>query len=53
MLYAELGRKPIDMHIKSWMIVYWMPLVNSENSNKFYRDVYDVMLAEYNKTSNG
>ena len=47
MLYAELGRKPIDIHIKSRMIGYWISLVNSENTNKFSRKIYDIMLAEY------
>ena len=52
MLYAELGHKPIDIHITSGMIGYWISLVNSENTNKFSRKIYDIMLAEYNRGQN-
>ena len=48
MLHAELGRKPIDILIKTRMIGYWISLVNNENQNKFSRKIYDIMLAEYN-----
>ena len=52
MLYAELGRNPIDIQIKSRMIGYWISLVNNENLNKFYRKIYDIMLAEFNRGQN-
>ena len=52
MLYAELGRKPIDILIKTRMIGYWISLVNNENQNKFSRKIYDIMLAEYNTGQN-
>ena len=52
LLYAELGRKPLDIHIKSGMIGYWISLVNSENTNKFFRKIYDIMLAECNRGQN-
>ena len=32
MLYAELGITPIDIHIKSRMIGFWLKLVNSEDA---------------------
>ena len=48
MLYAELGRKPIDIHIKSQMIGYWIALVLIN----FPRKIYDIMLAEYNRGHN-
>ena len=49
MLYAELGRNPIDIQI---MIGYWISLVNNENLNKFSRKIYDIMLAEFNRGQN-
>ena len=52
MLYAELGRNPIDIQIKSRMIGYWISLVNNENLNKFSRKIYDIMLAEFNRSQN-
>ena len=52
MLYAELGRNPIDIQIKSRMIGYWISLVNNENLNKFSRKIYGIMLAEFNRGQN-
>ena len=52
MLYVELGRKPIDIHINSRMIGRWISLANSENTNKVSRKIYDIMLAEYNRGQN-
>ena len=51
MLYAELGRKPIYIQIKSRMIWYWTSPVN-ENLNKFSQKIYDIMLAEFNRGQN-
>ena len=52
MIYAELGRNPIDIQIKSRMIGYWISLVNNENLNKFSKKIYDIMLAEFNRGQN-
>ena len=52
MLYAELGHKQIDIHIKSRMIGYWISLVNRENTNKFSRKIFNIMFAEYNRGQN-
>ena len=52
MIYAELGRNPIDIQIKSRMIGYWISLVHNENLNKFSRNIYDIMLAEFNRGQN-
>lgn len=46
--YAELGRVPLDLHIKMRMVNYWISLVNG-NSNKIARKVYDIMLAEHDR----
>ena len=46
MLYAELGRVPIDLHIKKRIISYWISLING-SSSKFARKMYDIMLAEH------
>ena len=32
MIYAELGIAPVEMHIKSRMIGFWISLLNSENT---------------------
>ena len=50
MLYAELGRKQIDIQIKSRMIGYWISLNNNENL--FSRKIYDIMLAKLNRGQN-
>ena len=31
MLYAELGRVPIDLHIKKQIISYWISLINGSS----------------------
>lgn len=49
MLYAELGRKSLDIHVKSRMIGYWISLVNNDNVNKLSRKIYDIILAAYNR----
>ena len=46
MLYAELGRVPIDLHIKKRILNYWISLINGVTS-KFARKMYDIMLAEH------
>ena len=46
MLYAELGRVPIHLHIKKRIINYWISLING-SSSKFARKMYDIMLAEH------
>lgn len=45
MLYAELGRRPLEIQIKSRMIGYWISLVNAPNT-KFSQNLYRLMLAE-------
>ena len=54
MLYAELWRKQIDIQIKSWMIGYWISLVNNENLHYFPERymIYDIMLVEFNRGQN-
>lgn len=52
MLYAELGRKPLDIHVKSRMIGYWISLVNNDNVNKISRKIYDIMCAAYSRGQN-
>ena len=52
MLYAELGRRPIDIYIKSRMISFWISLVNDENRNKISKRIYEIMRAEYDKGQN-
>ena len=52
MLYAELGRKPIDINIKSRMISLWISLVNNDNRNKISKKIYDIMRSEYNRGQN-
>ena len=45
MLYAELGITPIDIHIKSRMIGFWLKLVNSEDT-KLCKTMYNLMQSE-------
>ena len=45
MLYAELGRTPIEIQIKTRMIGFWISLVNGNNS-KFSRKLYNIMLTD-------
>ena len=51
MIYAELGIAPVEMHIKSRMIGFWIALINSENT-KLYKIMYKIMLNESNQGSN-
>ena len=43
MLYAELGRRPLEIQIKSRMIGFWLSLVNGSQS-KISKKLYDIML---------
>ena len=45
MLCAELGITPIDIHIKSRMIGFWLKLVNSEDT-KLCKTMYNLMQSE-------
>ena len=45
MLYAELGITPINVHIKSRMIGFWLKLVNSEDI-KLSKTMYNLMQSE-------
>ena len=53
MIYAELGRSPLDIQIKSRMIGFWISLVNG-NGNKYEKKkkkkkkkkLYDIMYHE-------
>ena len=47
MLYAELGRKPINISIKNRMIGYWLNIINSKDC-KLSKLLYNVLLHEYN-----
>ena len=47
MLYAELGRKPINISIKNRMIGYWLNIINSKNS-KLSNLLYNILLPGYN-----
>ena len=54
MLYAELGRRPIDIYIyiKFRMISFWISLVNDENRNKISKRIYEIVRAEYDRGQN-
>ena len=45
MLHAELGRVPIELHVKSRMIGYWISLVNGK-TYKYSRQIYNIMFVE-------
>ena len=47
MLYAELGRKPINISIKNRMIGYWLNIINSKDC-KLSKLLYNVLLHVYN-----
>ena len=47
MLHAELGRRPIEINIKSRMIGFWLSLVNGKES-KLSKILYQKMLHDYN-----
>ena len=48
-IYAELGITPIEIHVKSRMIGFWLSIINSENS-KFSKITYNIM---FNDASQG
>ena len=48
MLYGELGITPIEVHIKSCMVGFWISLVNRENT-KLSKHMYKIMLNESNQ----
>ena len=47
MLYAELGRMPVEVTVKSRMIGYWLSLVNGKET-KLSTLLYKKLLHEYN-----
>ena len=47
MLHAELGRRPIEINIKSRMIGFWLSLVNGKET-KLSKILYQKMLHDYN-----
>ena len=51
MIYAELGITPVEIHIKSRMIGFWISVLNSENT-KLSKIMYKIMLNESNQGSN-
>ena len=48
-IYTELGITPIEIHVKSRMIGFWLSIINSENS-KFSKITYNIM---FNDASQG
>ena len=47
MLYAELGRMPVEVTVKSRIIGYWLSLVNGKET-KLSTLLYKKLLHEYN-----
>ena len=47
MLHAELGRRQIEINIKSRMIGFWLSLVNGKET-KLSKILYQKMLHDYN-----
>ena len=47
MIYGELGRKPLDINIKSRMIGYWIIVVNAKEQ-KLSKLLYNILLHETN-----
>ena len=45
MIYAELGRTPMEIQMKTRMIGFWISLLNDNNS-MFPRKLFDIMLNE-------
>ena len=45
MIYAELGRTPVDIQIKTRMISFWISLING-NRAKYAKKLYDGMYYE-------
>ena len=48
MLYADLGRVPIEMHVKSRMIGYWISIINGCEA-KYCKKIYNLMKIEVEK----
>ena len=48
MLYAELGRVPIELHVKMRMINYWINLINGPGT-KISRRICNIMVIESEK----
>ena len=48
MLYAELGRVPIEMHVKSQMIGYWISIINGCET-KYCKKINNLMKIEAEK----
>ena len=47
MLHAELGRRPVEINIKSRTIGFWLSLVNGKET-KLSKILYQKMLHDYN-----
>lgn len=50
-IYAELDITPIEIHVKSRMIGFWLSIINSANS-KFFKIIYDIMLNDASQGQN-
>ena len=50
-IYAELDITPIEIHVKSCMIGFWLSIINSANS-KFFKIIYDIMLNDASQGQN-
>ena len=46
MLHAELGRRPIDVTIKTLLIGFWMNIINGKES-KLSKLLYDILYHQY------
>ena len=51
MLFGEIGRFPVDVHLKTRMLCYWYKLVNHANSSKFSSVMYRFCLKMYENSS--
>ena len=51
MIYTELDVAPVEIHIESCMIGFWISLLNSENT-KLSKLMYKIMLKESNLGNN-
>ena len=49
MLFGELGRFPVDVHLKTRMLCYWYKLVKQANSSKYTSVMYRFCLKMYEK----
>ena len=45
MLYAELGRAPLEHQINSRMMGFWISLVNGDNA-KISKQIYNILIEE-------